>query len=761
MKYQSYHFFLLFLCSSLSFYPNMTKGSHVSITSLFHVGVVLDSNSVVGSAVWRCIERALLDFYAIHPSYGSRIILRVRDWKGDAYFSAVSLAMDLIEDVGVQAIIGPDDFLVALGNKVHIPIFSFSSYNFSLSPSQFPYFVRIAQNKDSSHVKEIAGIVQAYQRREVSVIHDDTDESEVVIPYLIDALREIGAQVRQRIILPYTAETEVIMDTLFMLEGTKTRVFIVHLCHSLGSSFILQVKEAGMMKPGYLWIATSAGLTDPTVHKHSTFCRSGEGVIIGVKPKLPPSQVAHMFENHRRRQVQKEDIDMEKIKLNVYAALWAYNALWVMTNAVEKADFGSTKNFWSTADDLSKMLAPKFEMVNATERQNQDKSGNPTHGSVISRRLLTSSGNATENILPNSTVQPEVTCKNASDVEILKIAVPYNTTFDSFVSVRNSMFNGFSIEVFDAVMSKLHYCYKYVAFDFGDSYNSMTDMVYHQEFDGAVGDITITAHRLNIVDFTQPYTGSGVRMIVPIQHERDTDGLWWFFKPFTLQLWLTTFVVFILKGVLVWLFENGKNPEFQGEHQLGRVLYFSFSLFVFAQKENLQTNYSRFVIYLWMFTLFVIVASYNANLTSILTVDNLRPSVTSLDQLVNDGSYVGYQKGSFVYDLLKERFPKEKLINLSTPTEFAQALSNKSVAAIVEEVPVINVFLKMYCNQFTIAGPTIQTGGFGFAFQKKYSTMISEVSEQILAISENQVLDGIENKYFGHQTCLDPSVQPS
>ncbi|XP_010242287.1 PREDICTED: glutamate receptor 2.9-like isoform X1 [Nelumbo nucifera] len=625
MKNPSYLIFLL-LCSSLSFYPNTAwaKGSNVvNVTSLFHVGVVFDLNSLIGSAVWRRIEMALSDCYAFHPSHDSRIILHLRDRKGDTCSNAVSVAVDLIEDVKVQGIIGPEDFLVAMGNKV---------------------------------------------------------------------------------------------------------------------------EKLGMMKLGYLWIATSIGLTDLMVHKDTSFFRSSEGVV-GMK-------------SQQRTQVQKEEIDLEKMKLNIYATLWANNTLFVMANAVDRGDYDSRKNIWSTMDS-SKMHVTKFKIVNWTKSTSY-KARYSSPRSVISRSLR--SEDATKNHVNNfpATFRKGATV-SPSDDKILKIAVPCNTSFAEFVNVtckENGSVTGFSIEVFDAVMQKLSYRYKYVPFEFGNSYNTMIDQVFNKAYDAAVGDITIRANRSKFVGFTQPYAGSGVRMIVPVEHESDTNGLWWFLKPFTAQLWLTTLVFFLLKGVLVWIFEHQQNPEFQGSkyQQLGKVLYFSFSLLVFAQKENLQTNYSRFVTYLWMFSLFIIVASYNANLTSILTVDNLRPTVTSLDTLLKEGSYVGYQKGSYVGDLLKEKgFSVEKLKMLSTTTEYAQALSNKSVAAIVDDIPVINVFLKKYCNQFTIAGPTIQTGGFGFVFPKN-SPMIPIVSEQILVVRENQEMDKIENKYFGHETCLEPST---
>ncbi|XP_019051437.1 PREDICTED: glutamate receptor 2.5-like [Nelumbo nucifera] len=55
-----------------------------------------------------------------------------------------------------------------------------------------------------------------------------------------------------------------------------------------------------------------------------------------------------------------------------------------------------------------------------------------------------------------------------------------------------------------------------------------------------------------------------------------------------------------------------------------------------------------------------------------------------------------------------------------------------------------------------MAGSTIRTGGFGFAFPQN-SPLLSNLSGEILRIREGKQMDDIENKYFGHETCLNPS----
>ncbi|KAL6001851.1 hypothetical protein ACLOJK_040415 [Asimina triloba] len=110
-----------------------------------------------------------------------------------------------------------------------------------------------------------------------------------------------------------------------------------------------------------------------------------------------------------------------------------------------------------------------------------------------------------------------------------------------------------------------------------------------QVYDAVVGDTTITAARADMVDFTYQYMDAGVRLVVPT---KSTEAIspWWFMKPLSPGLWLTTLAFLVLKAILVWFFEREINPEFQGlpSKLIGKILFFSFSTFVFAHREYIS-----------------------------------------------------------------------------------------------------------------------------------------------------------------------------
>jgi len=106
-----------------------------------------------------------------------------------------------------------------------------------------------------------------------------------------------------------------------------------------------------------------------------------------------------------------------------------------------------------------------------------------------------------------------------------------------------------------------------------------------------VGDVTIIANRSDYVDFTMPYTESGVTMVVSMKDNRKKNA-WAFLKPLTWDLWVTSACSFVFIGFVVWVLEHRINNDFRGplSHQIGTSLWFSFSTMVYAHSKSHSSN---------------------------------------------------------------------------------------------------------------------------------------------------------------------------
>jgi ionotropic glutamate receptor len=84
-----------------------------------------------------------------------------------------------------------------------------------------------------------------------------------------------------------------------------------------------------------------------------------------------------------------------------------------------------------------------------------------------------------------------------------------------------------------------------------------------QKYDAVVGDVTITAKRMEIVDFTVSFKESGLVVVIAVQSSHSSYP-WAFLRPFSPAMWCTTLAFFIFTGIVIWLLEHKKNRDFQG-----------------------------------------------------------------------------------------------------------------------------------------------------------------------------------------------------
>ncbi|PON42716.1 Ionotropic glutamate receptor [Parasponia andersonii] len=733
-----------------------------------------------------------------------------------------------MKDENIHAIIGPQrsteaKFVVNLGEKAKVPIISFSATSPSLSPTHNPFFIRTTQD-DSSQVKAIASIVQKYGWREIVLIYEDTEYGNGLIPYLTDAFQQINTQVSYRSVISPSNNIDHyqknIAKELSQIMARETRVLLVHMTALLGSELFQQATEVGMLSEGFAWIITDglSSLLDP-MSKDVIF-GSMQGVL-GVRPHVPMSKG---LKNFKRRYFNSTN-GKNSNQINLFG-LWAYDTIWALARAIELVvetnvnssgftkiigDKGSNESFGlSRISEIGPMLLETleptkfqglsgkfhlrgrqlqhvaYEIVNVIGKRERIIGYWTPHKGIILRDLANSSTSTTSiedqvlNLIvwPGHTRVPPKGWVNPLIGQKLKIGVPVPNGFKEFFKVEwdpysdEPTFSGFSYDIFLAALDKLPFALPYKFIPFANSSRKMAgaydDLLYQiklKKYDAVIGDVTINANRTSYVDFTLPYSDSGVSMVVKIK-DVEKNNMWIFLKPLSWDLWLTTGGAFILTGFVVWVFEHPTNAEFRGppNRQLGTIFWFSFSTLVFAHREKVVNNWSRFVLIIWIFVVLILTQSYTASLASMLTVQRLQPAITDISELLRNGAFVGYQRNSFVRGFLTEQlnFDSYKLRTYSNPDEYHEALSrgsqNGGVDAIFDEIPYIRLFLAKYCSKYTMVGPTYKSDGFGFAFPLG-SPLVSYISKAILNVTENHIkMRELEQKYFGDQTlCQDQS----
>ncbi|GJN01934.1 hypothetical protein PR202_ga19239 [Eleusine coracana subsp. coracana] len=350
----------------------------------------------------------------------------------------------------------------------------------------------------------------------------------------------------------------------------------------------------------------------------------------------------------------------------------------------------------------------------------------------------------------------------------LRIGIPNRVSYRQFVSVdpQTGVVTGFCIDVFVAAMNLLQYPVPYTFVPFGTgrenpSYTELIDKILTNEFDAVVGDIAIVTNRTKVVDFTQPYIGSGLVILTSVKKQSSIG--WAFLQPFTIKMWCVTGMFFLIIGTVVWMLEHRVNDDFRGPpvKQAITVFWFSFSTLFFAHREDTRSTLGRFVIIIWLFVVLIIQSSYTASLTSILTVQHLSSPIKGIDSLIASDEPIGFQVGSFAESYLVNELgvSPSRLKSLGTPDQYKEALDlgpkQGGVAAIVDERPYIELFLSEH-DKFAIVGSEFTKSGWGFAFPRD-SPLAVDLSTAILTLSENGDLQRITDKWLTSGSSASPS----
>ncbi|KAL4197450.1 hypothetical protein AMTRI_Chr04g188240 [Amborella trichopoda] len=776
------------------------------------IGVILDLGTRVGKEIKTSMEIAIRD---LRDSRNSRVVLmHLRDSHGDPV-EAASTAVDLINNQNVRAIVGLQTrneaaFVDQVATMAQVPVISFSRpYPPPAACYLTPTFLIHMANNDSLQMRGVAAITSSYQWKLVNVIHDDADSTIVIFPFLNEALMSVGAKIVQRSVLPTKASLHDMIGTLRKelqrLRATQCRVFVVHITSiDLANLLFVEAKRMGMMENEYVWLITDP-LTALLDSMDSATISLMQGVI-GVTTSF--CHETREFFSRFKQQFLSEYPEEERANPSIYG-LRAYYMIMVLAQSMKSVGakrennsiipwiqyHNETKRAWDLRESLDgpRLIKEITSIVSRGFSGEIRLTNKELHSSIIqiinivgkgsrgigfwspetgfSRDEMAREGKSTSMntilapvIFPGgpSTTFPKGWVVT-SDGKKMRIGVPKRKGFKEFVEVKHHQtlnrieFRGFVIDVFHKVLDILPYELPYEFIPYDRSYNDLVYEVYQNRFDAVVGDVNILANRSRYVEFSHPFSESGISLLVTVNDGKPHNA-WMFMTPFTMGTWLVTGALFLYTSIVVWSLEHENNLDFGGSlwDQIGTVLWFTFSTLFFSHRENIKSSLSRVVIAIWLFVVLVLRSSYTASLASTFTVNRLELTEITLESLLRNKSTVGCQRSSFVPQYLEEvlGFDPVNIKEITTADELSEALSNGTIAAAYMEVPYIRAFLSQNkCKGFTMAGPTYRVGGLGFQAFTLGSPLTSDVSKAILSIKESGEMQYLERKWLYSTEC--------
>ena len=325
----------------------------------------------------------------------------------------------------------------------------------------------------------------------------------------------------------------------------------------------------------------------------------------------------------------------------------------------------------------------------------------------------------------------------------LRVAVAGNAPF---VVDRADALSGISVDVWRATAARLGVDYEL------ESVPNASDAVRGVaagRYDAAIGPISITSDRAQIVDFSQPYWEASLAILT----RSEGRGMWARMKPFLSRAFagalLALLVVLTLVGTLLWLIERKQNDQFPKKALPGIGVGVWLALVTmttvgYGDKAPV-TLAGRLLTGMWMVIAMLTASSLTAGIATALTLSQLDRGV------IETAGELGGQPVATIPETTAHRFVRRYDANF-VPVDDVEAAIDKLAAGEIEAVVYDRPILQYHLRQndaldLRLAEHDYEPQGYGFAFQTG-DRLAHEVNVVLLELAESGRLDAIAEEYL-------------
>ena len=214
--------------------------------------------------------------------------------------------------------------------------------------------------------------------------------------------------------------------------------------------------------------------------------------------------------------------------------------------------------------------------------------------------------------------------------------------------------SGFSIDLLNAAVETTGMAVTYQRFD---SFTGMLEAVEAGDVDAAISNISITAERERLMDFTQPIFDGGVQVMLRADASTSSSIFSVILTRDVGLLVLSAVLLLLAGGMLMYLFERKHQPYFDQSPKdaVFPAFWWALNLVVnggFEERVPQSKPGRAFGVILVIGSLFI-VSIFVAQITAALTVNAIQDNVDSLSDL--DGRAVGTIGESTTSAFLDER----------------------------------------------------------------------------------------------------------
>jgi ABC-type amino acid transport substrate-binding protein len=316
------------------------------------------------------------------------------------------------------------------------------------------------------------------------------------------------------------------------------------------------------------------------------------------------------------------------------------------------------------------------------------------------------------------------------------------------MKTADNQWEGFSVELWKAVANEMR-----VAFEFQEFANPqlMLDALERREID-AIPSLIVRERYEPVVDYSQSYVKSGLAIAVPAERGeyRWAHILESFFSKEVIKAIGFMLFVSLLAGMLVWAFERSRNREMFGQgtvEGIGHGIWWAMVTMTtvgYGDKAP-RTIGGRIVALVWMIFSIVFIAGFTANITTSLTLNELKGRVRGFKDLyhVQVGSLSGSEGADF---LVKQGI---NFIPFETFQEGLRAVAGKQIDAFVQDEHILKYQAKKdFPGRVQVLPGTYDEYFISIALQNE-SPIRKPINKALLRFMKTEKWTELSNRYFG------------
>lgn len=317
-----------------------------------------------------------------------------------------------------------------------------------------------------------------------------------------------------------------------------------------------------------------------------------------------------------------------------------------------------------------------------------------------------------------------------------------------FAMKEGDQMRGFSVELWQAVARQLGWRFEW------QERGAIADLlgsVERREADLAIAAISITSQREEKFDFSQPMFEAGLQILVRAEGGSGAFSLAALTNIFTTGpmpgLMLLLALLILVPAHIVWLIER-RHPGsivakayFPGIFQ---AIWWATGASLGQQLTHPQSPVGRAIAALGIFVSVIFLSYFTANVTTALTVQQLRGDIDGPEDL--PGRKVATVTGSTAAQYLRSN--GIAALENANIAEAIRALHDRRAEAVVFDAPVLLYHAATEGrNRAQVVGPIFRREAYGILFPQG-STLRKPVNEALLKLREDGSYDAIYRKWF-------------